>query len=62
MNIISRLTLVQVEQFLGDVLELLPVVLGQGTDTVLVHRLRQVQHFIAGLHQTLGERGLLHLT
>lgn len=57
----KKLTFFEVEDLLGDVLELLAVVLGQRGQAVLVHRLGQVEHLVAAPHQPLGERRLLHL-
>ena len=59
--LLGLLAVVHLDALLGDVLELLPVELGQGLDAVLVHRLRQVQDLEALLLQALHERRRLHL-
>lgn len=61
MALLALFTLVDLEAFFGDVLELLAVKLRHSLDAVLIDGLGQVEHFVALLQQTLDERRGLDL-
>lgn len=54
-SFLGLLALVQLQSFLGNVLELLSFELGHGLDTVFIDGLGQVQDFVSLLQQSLDE-------
>ena len=59
--LLGFLGVVQLDAFLGDVLELFAVEFGQRLDAVLVHGLDQVQHLVTFLQKPLHKRRPLNL-
>lgn len=52
----SFLTLIKLHSFFGNILEPLPIKLGESLNAVFIHRLREVNDFIALLQKSLNKR------